>query len=64
MQGDRLIDPEHLAQLCDVMDSETFVVVPCELLTRFAPRDAERADNTLSKFGRPRTAVQDGQVIA
>ncbi|MFI0964637.1 hypothetical protein ACH4S8_25055 [Streptomyces sp. NPDC021080] len=38
VQGDKLTDPEHLAQLRDVKDSETFVVIPRELLTRFAPR--------------------------
>ncbi|MFF2812512.1 hypothetical protein ACFVT2_36135 [Streptomyces sp. NPDC058000] len=38
VQGDRLTDPEALAQLRDVKASETFVVVPRELLTRFAPR--------------------------
>ncbi|MGW3669385.1 hypothetical protein [Streptomyces sp. NPDC005141] len=39
VQGDRLTDPEHLAQLRDVKDSETFVVIPRELLTRYAPKD-------------------------
>ncbi|SHL76227.1 hypothetical protein SAMN05216268_106108 [Streptomyces yunnanensis] len=39
VQGDRLTDPEHLAQLRDVKDSETFVVIPRELLTRFAPKE-------------------------
>ena len=39
VQGDRLIDTDHLAQLRDVKDSETFVVVPRELLTRFAPKE-------------------------
>jgi len=39
VQGERLTNPEHLAQLRDVKDSETFVVVPRALLTRFAPRD-------------------------
>jgi hypothetical protein len=38
VQGDKLTDPEHLAQLRDVKDSETFVVIPRELLTRFAPK--------------------------
>ncbi|MFJ4924070.1 hypothetical protein [Streptomyces sp. NPDC088736] len=39
VQGDKLLDPEHLAQLRDVKDSETFVVIPRELLTRFAPKE-------------------------
>jgi hypothetical protein len=39
VQGDRLTDPEALACLRDVKSSETFVVIPRELLTRFAPRD-------------------------
>ncbi|MEU9089979.1 DUF6879 family protein [Streptomyces sp. NPDC048428] len=37
VQGDRVTDPEHLAMLRDVKESETFVVVPRDLLTRFAP---------------------------
>ncbi len=39
VQGDVLTDPEHLEQLRDVKDSETFVVIPRELLTRFAPKE-------------------------
>ncbi|MYZ38347.1 hypothetical protein [Streptomyces sp. MnatMP-M17] len=39
VQGDRLTDPEDLAQLRDVGDRETFVVIPRELLTRFAPKE-------------------------
>ncbi|MFE6494850.1 hypothetical protein [Streptomyces sp. NPDC057748] len=39
VQGDKLTDPEHLEQLRDVKDSETFVVIPPELLTRFAPKE-------------------------
>lgn len=39
VQGDRLTDPEALAQLRDVKDSETFVVIPRELLTRYAPKE-------------------------
>ncbi|MGW6915555.1 hypothetical protein ACWGB8_17310 [Kitasatospora sp. NPDC054939] len=39
VQGDRLTDPEALAQLRDVKDSETFVVIPRELLVRFAPKE-------------------------
>ncbi|MEU9631632.1 DUF6879 family protein [Streptomyces luteogriseus] len=38
VQGDRETDPQHLVQLRDVKESETFVRVPRELLTRFAPR--------------------------
>ncbi|MEV3967698.1 DUF6879 family protein [Streptomyces sp. NPDC050698] len=38
VQGDRETDPQHLTQLRDVKESETFVRVPRELLTRFAPR--------------------------
>ncbi|MEU2572931.1 hypothetical protein ACIP3B_01285 [Streptomyces anulatus] len=34
-------DPEQLAQLRDVKDSETFVLVPRELLIRFAPRTTD-----------------------
>jgi hypothetical protein len=37
VQGDKVTDPEHLAKLRDVKESETFVVVPRDLLTRFAP---------------------------
>ncbi|MEW2567616.1 hypothetical protein [Streptomyces sp. NPDC047070] len=39
VQGDVLTDPAHLEQLRDVKDSETFVVIPRELLTRFAPKE-------------------------
>ncbi|MFI6580312.1 hypothetical protein [Embleya sp. NPDC050493] len=39
VQGDRLTDPEALAQLKDVKDGETFVVVPRALLARFAPKE-------------------------
>ncbi|MEV0887392.1 DUF6879 family protein [Streptomyces microflavus] len=38
VQGDRVTNPEQLAQLRDVKDSETFVLVPRDLLVRFAPR--------------------------
>lgn len=37
VQGNRVTDPEHLAMLRNVKESETFVVVPRDLLTRFAP---------------------------
>ncbi|MEV8289851.1 hypothetical protein AB0P45_20760 [Streptomyces niveus] len=39
VQGDRLTDSENLAQLRDVKDSESFVVIPRDLLTRFAPKE-------------------------
>ncbi|WP_145499288.1 DUF6879 family protein [Streptomyces sp. CFMR 7] len=38
VQGDRVTNPDQLARLRDVKESETFVVVPRELLVRFAPR--------------------------
>jgi hypothetical protein len=38
VQGERETDPEHLVQLRDVKESETFVRVPRALLTRYAPR--------------------------
>lgn len=38
VQGDRVTDPEQLVQLRDVKASETFVLVPRDLLVRFAPR--------------------------
>ncbi|MER7701034.1 MULTISPECIES: DUF6879 family protein [unclassified Streptomyces] len=38
VQGDRVTDPAHLARLRNVKDSEAFVLVPRELLVRFAPR--------------------------
>ena len=38
VQGERLTDPDHISQLRDVKDSETFVVVPADLLTRYAPK--------------------------
>lgn len=37
VQGDRVTNPEHLKALRDVKESETFVVVPRDLLIRFAP---------------------------
>lgn len=39
VQGDKLTDPNALTQLRHVKDSETFVVIPRELLTRFAPKE-------------------------
>jgi hypothetical protein len=43
VQGERVTDPEQLARLRDVKDSETFVIVPRDLLTRFAPRSESAA---------------------
>ncbi|MEV6199867.1 DUF6879 family protein [Streptomyces sp. NPDC051771] len=42
VQGERVSDPAQLAALRDVKESETFVTVPRELLTRFAPRAEPR----------------------
>lgn len=42
VQGDRVTDPAQLARLRNVKESETFVVVPRDLLTRFAPRTEAR----------------------
>jgi hypothetical protein len=39
VQGDQLTDPEHLVQLRDIGEYETFVVIPRELLTRFVPKE-------------------------
>lgn len=39
VQGDILTDPEALTQLRNVKDTETFVIIPRELLTRFAPTE-------------------------
>ncbi|UGY91148.1 hypothetical protein [Streptomyces gobiensis] len=39
VQGKAVTDPEDIAQLKDVADDETFVIVPRELLTRFAPKE-------------------------
>ncbi|MFD7064404.1 hypothetical protein [Streptomyces sp. NPDC059906] len=39
VQGDQLADSEHLAQLRDLGVKETAVVIPRELLTRFAPKE-------------------------
>ncbi|WP_327671804.1 MULTISPECIES: DUF6879 family protein [unclassified Streptomyces] len=40
VQGDIETNPEHLAALRDVKPTESFVRVPRELLTRYAPREA------------------------
>jgi hypothetical protein len=39
VQGHELTDEEALGQLRDVLPGERFVVVPRELLTRFAPKE-------------------------
>ncbi|GAB2829896.1 hypothetical protein [Streptomyces daliensis] len=39
VQGDRLTDPADLVDLRHVKASETFVRVPRDLLTRFAPKE-------------------------
>ncbi|GAA3064470.1 hypothetical protein [Streptomyces goshikiensis] len=39
VQGDMLTDPEHLSQLRDVGVHKAFVVIPRDLLTRFAPKE-------------------------
>ncbi|MGP3977393.1 hypothetical protein ACTWQF_25960 [Streptomyces sp. 8N114] len=39
IQGYTVTDPEELAQLSHVLDGESAVVVPRELLTRYAPKE-------------------------
>ena len=39
VQGDHLIGAEHLRQLHDLGVQESAVVIPRELLTRFAPKE-------------------------
>ncbi|MFH9121119.1 MULTISPECIES: hypothetical protein [Streptomyces] len=39
VQGDQLTNPEDLAQLRNVGANETSVVIPRDLLTRFAPKE-------------------------
>jgi hypothetical protein len=39
VQGDELTDAHHLTQLRDLGVKETAVVIPRELLTRFAPKE-------------------------
>ncbi|SEE69746.1 hypothetical protein SAMN05216532_8610 [Streptomyces sp. 2231.1] len=41
VQGYTVTDPADIAQLRDVLDSESFVRIPRELLTRFTPREEE-----------------------
>ncbi|MFE9812621.1 hypothetical protein [Streptomyces sp. NPDC005548] len=39
VQGYTVTDPEDIAQLANVLDGESFVRIPRELLTRFAPKE-------------------------
>ncbi|MGX2996854.1 hypothetical protein JNUCC64_21705 [Streptomyces sp. JNUCC 64] len=39
VQGDALRNAEHLAQLRDVKESETLVIVPRDLLVKFGPKE-------------------------
>ncbi|MBZ3907329.1 hypothetical protein [Streptomyces griseiscabiei] len=39
VQGYIVTDPEDVAQLQNVLEGESFVRVPRELLTRFAPKE-------------------------
>ncbi|MGW1363505.1 hypothetical protein ACWCQP_39575 [Streptomyces chartreusis] len=39
VQGYTVTDPEDIAQLANVLEGESFVRVPRELLTRFAPKE-------------------------
>lgn len=39
VQGYTVTDPDDVAQLANVLDGESFVVVPRDLLTRFAPTE-------------------------
>ncbi|MFD8863902.1 hypothetical protein ACFV1F_05850 [Streptomyces sp. NPDC059590] len=39
VQGDLLTDPAHLGQVRNLKGSEACVVVPRELLTRYAPKE-------------------------
>jgi hypothetical protein len=39
VQGYTVTDPDDVGQLENVLDGESFVVVPRELLTRFAPKE-------------------------
>lgn len=39
VQGYKVTDEEALGQLRDVLDGETFVEIPRELLTGFAPKE-------------------------
>ncbi|MFI1937716.1 hypothetical protein ACH44C_11020 [Streptomyces purpureus] len=39
VQGYTVTDPDEVAQLANVLDGESFVVVPRDLLTRFAPKE-------------------------
>ncbi|MCT9010014.1 hypothetical protein [Streptomyces rhizosphaerihabitans] len=39
VQGYTVTDPEDVAQLANVLEGESFVRIPRELLTRFAPKE-------------------------
>jgi len=39
VQGYTVTDPEEVAQLKDPLDGESAVIVPRELLTRYAPKE-------------------------
>ncbi|SFY34039.1 hypothetical protein OH786_18080 [Streptomyces atratus] len=39
VQGYTVDDPEDIAQLANILDGESFVVVPRDLLTRFGPKE-------------------------
>ena len=39
VQGYTVTDPEDLAQLQNILDGESFVRIPRELLTRFGPTE-------------------------
>lgn len=39
VQGYTVTDPEDIAQLQHVLDGESFVRIPRDLLTRFAPKE-------------------------
>ncbi|MFD9590970.1 hypothetical protein ACFWBM_40495 [Streptomyces sp. NPDC059980] len=41
VQGYTVTSPEDIAQLRDVLPSESFVRIPRDLLTRYTPRDEE-----------------------
>ncbi|MFF0189069.1 hypothetical protein [Streptomyces sp. NPDC005244] len=41
VQGYTVTAPEDIAQLRDVLPSESFVPIPRELLARYTPRDEE-----------------------
>ncbi|MFE7804029.1 DUF6879 family protein [Streptomyces sp. NPDC057430] len=50
VQGDRVTNPEQLAELRHVKEHETFVTVPRDLLVRFAPRAEPREVTPFSEI--------------